>query len=237
MSRILGIIPARKGSKRVPDKNFRPFAGKPLFAHVVEAALQSKVLTDVALSTNHDQIIELASVQYKKLVCIRRPDELSSDTSPAIDFVHHTLRYFQSEFDKTFDVVVILQPSSPFTIPTDIDNTVNLLLESKSDSAVSVVKLDHMIHPVKMKHMDDNNRLLPFFEEENNRMTAGELPVVYVRNCSVYVTRMESIRENQIIGPDCRGFVMPPERSIDINEMLDFEFAEFMAMKRIKERK
>lgn len=232
MNRVIGIIPARKGSKRVNDKNFRDFAGKPLFSWVMEAALQASTLSDIALSTDHKGIIDFATLHYDKVICIERPEKFSTDDSPAMDYVNHTLGHFLEKYKKSFDAVVILQPSSPFTLAEDIDNTVNLLLKSGAETAVTVVKLDHMVHPVKMKTMGDQNRLHSFLEEENGRMSAGELPEIYVRNCSVYATRMETIRKNQVIGADCRGYIMPRERSMDINEMIDFDFAEYMALKR-----
>ena len=174
MRRILGIIPARKGSKRVVDKNFRDFVGKPLFTYVTEAALKSMLLSDIVVSTDHEDIIQYTHERFRKVIPLKRPEAISTD------------------------------------------------------SAVTVVKLDHMVHPVKMKLLGEQNRLLPFLEEEGNRMTADELPAIYVRNCSVYATRMDTIKSNLIIGQDCRGYLMPPERSVDINEMIDFEFAEFL---------
>lgn len=226
---LLGIIPARKGSKRVPDKNFRLLAGKPLFTYIAEAALGSKRLNDVVLNTDHDDIIAYSQKHYPSIIVLKRPEVLSQDMSPAIDYVTHTLQVL-GEKGKHYDGVVILQPSSPLTLPGDIDSTIDLLISSGADTAVSIVKLDHMVHPVKLK-MLDHDKLLPFLKEEDGKMAAHELPDVYVRNCAVYATLMRCIEEGKIIGDDCRGFIMPPERSVDINEMIDFEFVEFLLAK------
>ena len=129
--------------------------------------------------------------------------------------------------DEKFDYTVIVQPSSPFTLGIDIDKTIRLLYESNADSSVSIMKLDHAIHPVKMKVMK-GDRLDAFIEEEEGRMAAHELPELYVRNCSVYVSTIASIKNDKIIGDNCLGYVMPRERSIDINDPIDFEFAEFI---------
>ena len=106
-----------------------------------------------------------------------------------------------------------------------------LLSESpQADSAVSVIELDHAIHPVKLKRLD-GTRLLPWLEEEGGRMAAHELPRLYVRNCSVYVTRRACIDRREIIGADSRAYLMPRERSIDINDELDWQFAEFLSQR------
>lgn len=228
--KILGIIPARKGSKRVPNKNFRLFAGKPLFSHITEVALQSRVLSDIVLSTDHEEILEFCKANYPSVIALERPSNLSDDLSPAIDYVHHALKILKEKFDKEYEIVVILQPSSPLTSPIDIEQTVLLLQATKADTAVSVVKLGHMVHPMKLKIMEQD-KLLPFLQNEEGKMAAHELPDVYVRNCAVYATSMQCIQQGKIIGDDCRGYKMPAERSVDINDMIDFEFAEFLKQK------
>ena len=227
--KVLGIIPARKNSKRLPDKNIKPFGGKPLISHIIETALASDRIDDLVVSSDSEEILHIAS-GFNGLHAIKRPDELAQDDSPAIDYVKHTLEYFKSEKDLDFDIVVILQPSSPLTTKEDIDATIDLLINSAAESAVSVVKLDHMIHPIKLKRME-GDKLLPYLEEESGRMAYQELPEVYVRNCSVYATRSNVIDSGVIIGKDCRGYVMPRERSVDINDKFDFLFAEYLFMK------
>ena len=103
--------------------------------------------------------------------------------APAISYVHHAL----SVLEKDYDYIVIIQPTSPFTLGLDIDHTIQLLYNSGADSSVSIMKLDHAIHPVKLKTMS-GNELKPFWEEEKGRMAAHELPELFVRNCSVYVS-------------------------------------------------
>lgn len=222
---ILGIIPARGGSKRLPEKNLKELGGKALYVRTIETALKSRLLTKVAISSDNAEILKTAS-EFKELEVIQRPANISTEHSHAIDYVRHALEIL-SEKGKKFDVVVILQPSSPLTTPEDIDNTVKLLIDSGADTAVSVVKVTHMLNPLKLKTME-GDRLIPFIEEEKGRMTYKELPEVYVRNCAVYATRLHVIESGEIIGPDCRGYVMPPARSVDINDEFDFLFAEFL---------
>lgn len=222
---ILGIIPARAGSKRLPGKNKRLLAGKELVRYAIEAALNSQLITDWVLTTDDEDILRIGQ-EYDGLRLIRRPDELCTDEAMAITYVHHVLENSPKEYSHT----VITQVTSPFTLAEDIDGTLSLLLESEVDSAVSVEKLDFATHPAKMKILV-GDRLLPYLEEENGRMAAGQLPTIYVRNGSVYCSSMRSIEAGNIVGDDCAGYLMPRERSLDINDPIDFYFAEFMLEK------
>lgn len=225
--KVLGIIPAREGSKRVPGKNMRIIGGKPLTVWIIDAALGSKTVDTVVVSTDSGDVLSLAEkYNDERLSFVERPAEISRNDSPAIDYVRHVL----DSLKESYDVIVILQPSSPFTEPADIDGTVNLLEKSGADTAVSVVRLSHDVNPVKMKVME-GDKLKPFVEEEKGRMEEGTLPDIYVRNCSVYATKIEVIESGRIIGDDCRGYVMPRERSVDINDEFDFLFAEFLSTK------
>jgi CMP-N,N'-diacetyllegionaminic acid synthase len=223
--RVLAIIPARGGSKRLPGKNKKELGGKALVRYVIEAALKASLIQDIAVSTDDEDILAI-SREYPRIIPIKRPAIFATDQSPAIEYVHHTLEYLA----KAYDAIVILQPSSPFTTAEDIDNTINLLWQMEADSAVSVMKLDHAIHPVKLKILR-GGKLLPYWEEEKGRMAAHELLELYVRNCSIYVANMKSIKAGKIIGDDCAAYVMPRERSLDINDPIDFEFAQFLISK------
>jgi CMP-N,N'-diacetyllegionaminic acid synthase len=224
--RTLGIIPARAGSKRLPRKNVLPLGGKPLVAWSIEAARGAQRLTRLVVSSDDREVLDIAA-SYDERLPLTRPAELATDTSLAIEFVRHALETLEGQGEGPFEAVVIIQPSSPLTLPADIDATVDLLATSGAESAVSVVQLDHAIHPWKMKVLD-GDRLLSYLVDERGRTAAHELPPIYVRNCSVYATRRSAIDAGQILSDDCRGYVMPRERSIDINEELDLAFAEFL---------
>ena len=207
-----------------------PLAGKPLVAWTIEAAQRAQRLARLVVSSDDDEVLGIAT-GYGARMALKRPDEISGDESLAIEFVRHALIELEAAGEGPFDTVVILQPSSPLTLADDIDKTVDLLATSGADSAVSVMQLDHAIHPLKMKTLD-GDRLLPYLEDERGRMAAHELPTIYVRNCSVYATRRRVVERGQVIGQDCRGYVMPRERSLDINEELDLQFAEFLLSQR-----
>jgi CMP-N-acetylneuraminic acid synthetase len=226
MTNILGIIPARGGSKRVLRKNLRLLGGKPLVAWSIEACQASQTLSRVVVSSDDEDILQLAA-KYDPRLPLQRPPELATDVSMAIDYVRHALTTLEGAGEGPYDAVVIVQPSSPLTTADDIDGVVHLLLDSGAESAVSVVEVEHALHPLKLKVMHDD-RLLPYLEEEKGRMAAHELSKVYVRNCSVYASRRRVHEAGRILSDDCRGFVMPRERSIDVNDELDLRFAEFL---------
>lgn len=223
--KVLGIVPARAGSKRVPRKNLAPLAGKPLVAWAIDCARGARSLARVVVSSDDDEVLALAA-RVDPALPLRRPAELAIDVAPAIDYVRHALAALETGGDR-FDAVAIVQPSSPLTLPEDVDDAVELLRRTGADSAVTVMELDHAIHPVKFKTMQ-GDRLLPYFEEEAGRMAAHELPKLFVRNCAVYVAQRRTIDAGAIVGADCRGLVMPRERSLDINEPIDLAFAEFL---------
>jgi CMP-N,N'-diacetyllegionaminic acid synthase len=195
-------------------------------AWTIEAARASRRIDRLVVSSDDPEVLAIAA-GYDERLPLERPAELSTDESLAIEFVRHALAALEAGGEGPFDAVAILQPSSPLALPEDIDATIELLETSGADSAVSVTKLDFMMHPMKMKTLD-GDRLLPFLEEEGGRMAARELPTIYVRNGCVYVSRRASIEQGQVIGADCRGHVMPRERSIDINDEADFLYAHFL---------
>jgi len=220
--KTLGIVPARAGSVRVKSKNKRLLGGKPLILHVLEEAIKSSYLDTLVVTSDDKDILEMCS-RYEVEI-IERPKEISDAKSQASEYVKHALK----EIDSDFSHFCIIPATSPFTLAKDIDSTIKLAFEKDCESAVSVMKLDHSIHPFKLKTMQ-NSKLIPFLEDENGRMADFELPDIFVRNCSVYVSKLEVLKKyNQIIGKEMYGYLMPTERSIDINDERDFMFAEFM---------
>jgi CMP-N,N'-diacetyllegionaminic acid synthase len=129
--------------------------------------------------------------------------------------------------------LMILQPTSPLRTKEDILGTIQLIeRHPEADSAVTVMKVDHLNNPIKMKVLE-GDELIPFLEPEKGRLAADQLPVLYVRNCAVYITRREGIEYfTDVMGKRSVGYLMPHERSVDINELFDFELAEFLFKKK-----
>lgn len=224
--KILGIVPARKGSRRLPGKNMRLLGGRPLARWALDTARGCPSLTRLVVSSDDERVLELAR-GLEGLVALRRPPELSGDTAPAIGYVRHALDALEAGGEDRFEAVVILQPSSPFTLPADVEQTVALLQATGADSAVTVVQVPHDVHPAKFKVLE-GDRLRPYFEPEAGRTAAEEMPTVYVRNGSVYATLRRVVDAGAILGDDCRGLPMPRHRSVDINDELDFALAELL---------
>lgn len=227
--RLLGIIPARKGSKRVLDKNIRPVGGKSLIARTIETALSVDCFDRLVVSSDADAILDIAA-QYEPRLALRRPSNISGDLSPAIEYVIHALNSIESMGEGPFHAIAILQPTSPFLSPNDIRAALDVFNTTHADSVTSVVRVEHTLHPVKYKTLE-GDRLHAYFEEENGRVSAQDLPPIYVRNGAIYISRREVVDRGQIIGADCRAYVMPRERSIDINDELDLQFAEFLMLR------
>ena len=227
--KILGIIPARAGSKRVKDKNIRPFVGKTLTHLAIEQVLEAKYLDRIIVSSDSDKVLSIAET-YKKVEALRRPSDLASDTAPAIDYMKHAVNYCETQ-GWTPDLVVIIQPTSPIRNGEDIDKTIDCLRKNLiADSAVSIVKLPHDVHPYKFKTLD-GEVLRPWLVDEGQKTAEKDLPDIYIRNCAVYVFRVKNLRKDITYGEKCIGHKMKPESAVDINDMIDFEFAEYLFLK------
>jgi CMP-N,N'-diacetyllegionaminic acid synthase len=223
--RVLGIVPARGGSRRMPGKNLAEVGGRTLVRRALDAAVGSGRLDPVVLSSDDPAILaEAAGLAVRALP---RPADLATDTALAIDVVRHVLEEVEREAGERFDAVAVVQPTSPLTAPDDIAAAVDLLERTGAESAATVVKLDHAVHPLKLKRLE-GDRLVTFLEDDAMR-PEHELPELWVRNGAVYLTRRDVVDRGQLITPDCRAHVMPAERSVDVNEAIDLEFAEFLA--------
>ena len=220
---ILGIIPARGGSKGVRRKNVRPLGGHPLLCYTIAAALGSRLLTRVVVSTEDEEIAQVAAQAGSDV--IRRPAELAQDDSPTLPAAQHAVREIEAKIGRALDHVVILQATTPFRNAEDIDTCLEKLIGSGADCVVSV-RHAHEVHAAKLKRMEDD-RLLPYVIEEIEGIRRQDLPACYVRNGGIYATRRDVLmKQNSIFGSDVRACVMPDERSVDINTEVDFLLAE-----------
>ncbi|MBA3328981.1 MAG: hypothetical protein H0T43_11840, partial [Solirubrobacterales bacterium] len=185
-----------------------------------------RALATVAL-TSEDEAI-LAQAEGLDVVAVRRPAELAGDEARSFDVIRHALAECEAGRDRPFDAVAVLQCTSPFTAPADVAATVALLEDHADEgSAVSVVEVDMVHHPVKLKRLHEG-RLVPFLQPDG--MTPShDLPRLFVRNGCVYVTRRGLIAAGTFVAEEALAHVMPAERSVDIDTPLDLAFAEFLA--------
>lgn len=222
---ILGVIPARGGSKGIPRKNLYPIAGKPLIAYTIEAALASEMLTDTIVSTDDEEIARVSRA-FGAEVPFMRPPELATDSAQAVPTIQHAVREMEKLRDVTFDVVVMLQPTTPLRTAGDIDACLRKLLETDADSVISVVDVGGH-HPMRMKKIVDDV-LVDYDTEAIENMPRQDLPPVYLRAGSVYATRRDVLMEqNSFKGSISRPYIIPPNRAVNIDTMEDMIIAEW----------
>lgn len=216
---VLGLIPARGGSKSLPGKHLLELGGRPLIAWTAEAALGSELIDRAVLSTDDDDIAA-AGERHGLEVPFRRPAALAADASPTIDAVHHALR----ELDGEWDVLVLLQPTSPLRTTEDIDAAIRLREERGAPACVSVTEAEH--HPAWTYRIEGADRLEPLLGAGDRATRRQDLPPAYALNGALYVQGVETIRPDEdFVPPGTIGHVMPPERSVDIDSELDLEVA------------
>jgi CMP-N,N'-diacetyllegionaminic acid synthase len=212
--RTLGLIPARGGSKSVPRKNVRGLAGKPVLAWTVEVALASPALERVVVSTDDEEIADVARACGAEVLA--RPAELAQDETPDLPVYRHAL----ARLDDAYDAVAWLRPTAPLRTPDDVEAAVRLLAETGADAVRSVCEAEH--NPYWMARLEAG-RLVPLLDDVPPRRQL--LPPVYRLNGAVDVARCASVG-NELFGGDVRAYVMPPERSVDLDTELDFLLAE-----------
>jgi CMP-N,N'-diacetyllegionaminic acid synthase len=231
--KILGIITARGGSKGIPKKNIKLLGKKPLINYTISTARASQMLTCAIVSTDSEEIAQIAQ-QAGGSVPFLRPASLAEDDTGHLPVIQHALEYMEKDRGYEFDFVVILQPTSPFRTIDDIDESLRKLIESGADSMVTLVETSNADHPVKAKKLE-GNRVVPYIMEEPEGIRRQDLPTAFRRSGAVYAMRRQTIINNKLYGDLTIGHVVPKERSIDIDEPLDWLKAEWM-LKNLQEK-
>lgn len=223
---ILGIIPARSGSKGVPGKNIRLLAGKPLITYSIEAANSSKSLSDYIVSTDGEEIAAVARAADAPVPFVR-PGSLATDDSFTIDTVIHAVAWYEEERNQEVDIVVLLQPTSPFRTAEDIDAAIRLFTNSQAESLISCYDAGH-VHPQIMYTLA-GARLQPLLQNDAKQVRRQELSTVYVRNGAIYIaTRRMVMDVKKMYDEAPAAYLMPRDRSLNIDEPHDLELAEYM---------
>ena len=216
--RVLGIIPARGGSKAIPRKNLVDLGGIPLLAWTAAASRASR-LTHVVLSTDDDRIAE-QGMTVGLDVPFRRPEALATDSASSIDVALHALDAVGGDFD----AVMLLQPTTPFRTSGDIDDALDLLERTGADSVISLVDVGGH-HPARMKRVVDGRIIDPPYAEAMENQPRQELEPLAIRNGAIYLTRVATLRRGSFRGEDARALMMPAERSVNIDVELDLLLA------------
>ncbi len=223
--RILGLIPARGGSKGVPGKNIRLLGGKPLLAYTAEAARAAALLDRVVLSTD-DAAIHQVGLEWGLDAPFLRPAELARDDTPTLPVVRHALE-FLAERGERFDAVCLLQPTSPFRPAGLIDGCIRMLDESGADAVMTVLPVPAKYNPHWVYFRRDDGAMCLSTGEAQPIRRRQELPVAYHREGSVYVTRTEVVMDrDSLYGDRVLGYPVDGANSVNIDTMGDWERAE-----------
>jgi CMP-N,N'-diacetyllegionaminic acid synthase len=222
--RVLSIIPARGGSKGLSRKNIVNLAGKPLIVWTIEASLGSKYITKTVVSSDDKEILDI-SVEYGAEI-IRRPDYLAGDTTTSESVVSHAIDYLQSTGEE-FDIVVLLQPTSPLRNYKDIDNAFEAMFDADATAVISTCEFDNKILKTFIKK--SNGFLRGISNDKYPFMRRQDLPSTFMPNGAIYIINHKSFREeNSLMTSKTLSYVMPKDRSVDIDCNNDLAKAELM---------
>lgn len=231
--KIIGLITARGGSKAILGKNIKPLANKPLLAWTIEVALQCKEISRLIVSTDDPKIADVA-LQWGAEVPFMRPIDLAQDNSSHISVVLHTIYWLEEKEGFCPDYIMLLQPTSPCRNVEDIQRSIQLALKYDAVAVVSVCEAAK--HPYKTHKITKNGTLeyfLPSTIEYKNRQS---LPKVYDENGAIYLNKCASLlRDRTFLPPGTIAYIMPPERSLDIDTPWDFYVADLVLRSKIEE--
>jgi CMP-N,N'-diacetyllegionaminic acid synthase len=223
MTSCLAIIPARGGSKGIPDKNLAELGGQPLIAWSIAAAKACSRIDRVIVSTDEPRIAEAARAAGAETPFLR-PAEISGDAATSLDAVNHTLTHLSDQDGYAPDVVALLQPTSPFRSGQDLKEALDRLERDNADSLISLTQIK--LHPAFFKSLTPEGIIQPLLDRSAAGLPRQALPPVYAPNGAIYLVKHAILQA----GGDwnsgrCIGYVMPPERSIDIDEPWELELA------------
>lgn len=220
---MIAIIPARGGSKGVKNKNIRYLAGKPLIAYTIECALQANGVDRVIVSTDDEEIARVCR-EHGAEVPFLRPQELATDNAKAIDVYLHAIHYLRDIEKKELEEIVVLLPTCPLRLPMDIDRAIDLFRNKNADSVISYTK-EH--HPISWhKYLTEEGEFEDIFESDlANRQ---DLRTSYYPNGAIYVFRSTLLEVGEYYSEASYAYLMPADRSVDIDEETDLLYAEYL---------
>ena len=230
--RVLAYIPARSGSKGIKDKNIIDLCGKPLIAYTIEAARQSKYIDRLIVSTDSAEYASVAR-KYGAEIPFLRPVELATDTSPEMHTTLHLMEWLEKESLAAFDIIIRLQGTSPLRTAEDLDAALELFITEEAESVISVCEC--LVTPLWMNTLPADHSMHNFIPEEIRKKNRQELPTYYQLNGAIFIANWKFIREQKSwFSGKCYAYIMPQERSVDIDNSLDLEFAKFLIQKNLK---
>ncbi|MFH1317980.1 MAG: acylneuraminate cytidylyltransferase family protein [Candidatus Omnitrophota bacterium] len=226
--KILALIPARAGSKRLSGKNIKPLLGKPLIAWTIEHAKKCKYIDSVIVSTESREIAEI-SRKYGAQVPFLRPEGLATDQAKSIEVLLYAIEWFNSN-GIYYDLILLLQPTSPLRLVEDIEGAIQLLFLKNAKAIVSICEAEHL--PFWMNTLPADGSMKDFLKPEIIDKNRQEFSKFYRLNGAVFLGYCDYMKKQRsFFGEKTFAFVMPKERSVDIDDETDFMFTEFLAKK------
>lgn len=231
--RILAIIPARKGSKRLPRKNVAPLGGKPLIAWSIDTALDCDLFVDVVVSTDDDEAADIAKAHGANVPWLR-PAELATDTASTASVLQHTLNWFENHHGKV-DSVVLLQPTSPFRTIKSIQGAVSKYLAQDQNNPQSIVTVSDVAQHPAWCFSISGDRMDPILGWDKFKYRSQDLQPVYALNGCIYVFPSALVRAGgPLLLPGCKPFIIhDQEEVLDIDTEIQLNLAEAIAQKRL----
>jgi CMP-N,N'-diacetyllegionaminic acid synthase len=224
---VLTLIPARGGSKGIPGKNIRQFLGRPLIAHTIEAARNSRVSGRIVVSTDDAEIARAAKESGAEVPFLR-PAEIAADDSPVLSTAMHALDWLEANNGWTPEWLLLLQPTSPLRTPDDIRRAFELLKSNDADAVVAVSAVKS--HPYWTKTVGTSGYLCPFIEGQRTPSRRQELSPALALNGMLYLVRVSVLRnEGEFCPTNAIPLLIPASRAFDIDSEQDFLIAEYAA--------
>ena len=218
--KIIAIIPARGGSKGIHKKNIKKLVGKPLISYTLSEVKKPKFISKIIVSTDSKQIEKIAKNLGSETII--RPKKLAQDNSSSLDVVQHVIKNLEPL--NYFDIVIVLQPTSPLRTVVDIDSAIELFLKSKCDS---VIGMTEVTHPPEFMYRIINKKIKPLIKTKIKSKRRQDMPKTYQINGAIYICNRNLImKKHTMFGKNIVPYLMPSERSIDIDTMFDFDLAK-----------
>lgn len=224
--RILGLIPARGGSKGIPRKNIKLLQGKELIRYTIEVGLQCKLLDEIMVSTDDEEIANISRAAGAEVPFLR-PDHLANDKSPTIDTVIHVLNFYE-EKNKPFDAICLLQPTVPFRNADDLNDAIKKFIASEADSLISVREVPHVYNPYWVYEKDPQSGFLKLAKKSDTIIPRRQdLPKAYHRDGAIYLVKKEIVlQERSLYGEKIIHHIMENSPNVNIDTMEDWKAAE-----------
>lgn len=233
--KVLVIVPARSGSKGLKNKNILQIEGKPLLGWPITAALKSKYVDEVVLSTDSEEYKKIGLDQGAKVPFLR-PNEFSGDKVASIDVILHCIEWLEGQ-SKVFDILVLLEPTSPMTETIDIDKALEKLVSSPNSTSIVGVSKAECNHPTFAYTKDKKSLLRPFINQTGQAVRRQELGDAFYLDGSLYISCIEALKkERTFYTENTIGFEFPKWKAFEIDDKVDFEIVKLLMKKYSNDR-